>query len=180
VKFFGPTSWHKKMRRSLLRLQVSAMAETTLKLGEGILARRRDALAKSITLIESTRADHRDQAVHLLDWLSAKRTASSASSSAAAGVKYKSPTLRVGVAGPPGAGKSTFIEALGMRFVAKAHRVAVVPIDPSSHISGGSILGDKTRMEQLSRSDEAYVRASPTVRVHFGPAGLVLASVYLI
>ena len=59
-------------------------------------------------------------------------------------------------------GKSTFIEALGMRFIDKKSRVAVIPVDPSSHISGGSILGDKTRMEQLCRSDDAYIRASPT------------------
>ena len=61
-----------------------------------------------------------------------------------------------------GAGKSTFIEALGKRLIAKENRVAVIPVDPSSHISGGSILGDKTRMEELSRSMDAYVRASPT------------------
>lgn len=61
-----------------------------------------------------------------------------------------------------GAGKSTFIEALGKRLIAKQNRVAVIPVDPSSHISGGSILGDKTRMEELSRSMDAYVRASPT------------------
>lgn len=61
-----------------------------------------------------------------------------------------------------GAGKSTFIEALGTRLIKKANKVAVIPVDPSSHISGGSILGDKTRMEVLSRSSDAYVRASPT------------------
>ena len=61
-----------------------------------------------------------------------------------------------------GAGKSTFIEALGIRYVNKGSRVAVIPVDPSSHINGGSILGDKTRMEQLSKSDKAYVRGSPT------------------
>lgn len=61
-----------------------------------------------------------------------------------------------------GAGKSTFIEALGKRLIAKNNKVAVIPVDPSSHISGGSILGDKTRMEELSRSMDAYVRASPT------------------
>eukprot|EP01034_Spumella_vulgaris_P029424 gene29424-36478_t len=74
----------------------------------------------------------------------------------------KKDTLRLGVAGPPGAGKSTFIEQLGIRYIAKGHKVAVIPVDPSSHISGGSILGDKTRMETLSVSDHAYVRASPT------------------
>ena len=142
--------------------QFAALAESTHRIGEGIIARRRDALARGITLIESTRADHREQAVLLLDWLSNGRAKQLTDSNIKA-EKFKSPTLRIGVAGPPGAGKSTFIEALGMRFVSSSHRVAVVPIDPSSHISGGSILGDKTRMEQLSRSDSAYVRATPTV-----------------
>ena len=149
-----------RMRPSIR--QFAALAESTHRIGEGIIARRRDALARGITLIESTRADHREQAVLLLDWLSNGRAKQLTDSNIKA-EKFKSPTLRIGVAGPPGAGKSTFIEALGMRFVSSSHRVAVVPIDPSSHISGGSILGDKTRMEQLSRSDSAYVRASPTV-----------------
>jgi LAO/AO transport system kinase len=79
-------------------------------------------------------------------------------------------TLRLGVAGPPGAGKSTFIEMLGCELIQRSHRVAVIPVDPSSHISGGSILGDKTRMDVLSRSKDAYVRASPTSGVLGGIA----------
>jgi LAO/AO transport system kinase len=128
--------------------RLSGLRPETILLGQGILAQRRDALARGITLIESSREDHRRQASQLLSWLAGQSTSDK--------------TFRIGVAGPPGAGKSTFIEALGMRFVSQSNKVAVIPVDPSSHISGGSILGDKTRMEQLSRSDQAYVRASPT------------------
>ena len=80
-------------------------------------------------------------------------------------------TLRLGVAGPPGAGKSTFIEALGKRLITNSNlKVAVLAVDPTSHISGGSILGDKTRMENLTKSMNAYVRASPTKGVLGGIA----------
>jgi LAO/AO transport system kinase len=106
----------------------------------------RRALARAITLAESTRADHRAEAEALL----------------AEVLPHVGNAVRVGISGAPGAGKSTFIEALGTHLVAQDHRVAVLAVDPSSTRSGGSILGDKTRMEQLTRSPNAFVRPSPT------------------
>jgi LAO/AO transport system kinase len=106
----------------------------------------RRALARAITLVESTRADHRAEAEALL----------------AEVLPVVGGAVRVGISGAPGAGKSTFIEALGTHLVEHDHRVAVLAVDPSSTRSGGSILGDKTRMEQLTRSPHAFVRPSPT------------------
>ena len=106
----------------------------------------RRALARAITLVESTRADHRDEAEALL----------------AEVLPHTGDAVRVGISGAPGAGKSTFIEALGLHLVEQGHRVAVLAVDPSSTRSGGSILGDKTRMEELTRSPHAFVRPSPT------------------
>jgi LAO/AO transport system kinase len=115
-------------------------------LAGAVRAGDRRALARAISLVESTRADHRADAVALLDAnLPATRAAT-----------------RVGISGAPGAGKSTFIEALGKNLVNAGHRVAVLTVDPSSVRSGGSILGDKTRMEQLSRQPEAFIRPSPS------------------
>lgn len=113
--------------------------------GSGGMAQRR-AIAKAITLLESTRADHRAQADALLTAL-LPRTGDS---------------FRLGISGVPGVGKSTFIEALGLYLIAQGHRVAVLTIDPSSTVSGGSILGDKTRMERLSVNEQAYIRPSPS------------------
>ncbi|MFL6663432.1 MAG: methylmalonyl Co-A mutase-associated GTPase MeaB [Rhizobacter sp.] len=110
-----------------------------------ILAHNRRAIAKAITLLESTRPDHRKQADILLNTL----------------LPHTGKSLRLGISGVPGVGKSTFIEALGLHLIAQGHKVAVLTIDPSSTISGGSILGDKTRMERLSVDDNAYVRPSP-------------------
>lgn len=129
------------------------MLSATRILAEGIKASKRDCLARAITLIESSNPAHQEQAAILLDHLAAE--------------KDKYPTtvdrsLRLGIAGPPGAGKSTFIEQMGLRFISQKNRVAVIPVDPSSHITGGSILGDKTRMEELSKTMDAYIRASPT------------------
>ena len=114
-------------------------------LADGVTAGNRRVLAQAITLIESTRSDHRAAAAALLE-----RLMPSAGNS-----------IRLGISGVPGVGKSTFIEALGNHVIDAGHRVAVLTVDPSSAISGGSILGDKTRMEQLSRRDEAYIRPSP-------------------
>jgi LAO/AO transport system kinase len=109
------------------------------------LAQRR-AIAKAITLLESTRADHRAQADELLTKL----------------LPHTGKSLRLGISGVPGVGKSTFIEALGLYLIEQGHRVAVLTIDPSSTVSGGSILGDKTRMEKLSVDQRAYIRPSPS------------------
>src|SRR3954447_18728556 len=108
-------------------------------------AGRRRSLAKCITLLESTRPDHRARADVLLNVL----------------LPYTGRSLRLGISGVPGVGKSTFIEALGLHLIGEGHRVAVLAIDPSSSLSGGSILGDKTRMEQLSVHPQAYIRPSP-------------------
>ncbi len=127
------------------------MLPATKVLFDGIKSRRRECLARAITLIESSNTSHQQQAAYLLQHLAAEGY-----------TKNDEKTLRIGIAGPPGAGKSTFIEQMGLRFIAKSKKVAVIPVDPSSHISGGSILGDKTRMEQLTRSMDAYIRATPT------------------
>jgi LAO/AO transport system kinase len=122
-----------------------AAALTAALLGAPGPAQRR-AMAKAITLLESTRADHRAQGDALL----------------AALLPHTGRSLRIGLSGVPGVGKSTFIETLGLFLVAQGHRVAVLAVDPSSSISGGSILGDKTRMERLSVHERAYIRPSPS------------------
>lgn len=120
-------------------------------LANGVIEGNRRALARSITLVESARAEHRAQALDLLARTGANgRTA-----------------LRVGLSGTPGVGKSTFIEAFGMMLVGQGLRVAVLAVDPSSARSGGSILGDKTRMDRLSREPLAFIRPSPS-QTHLG------------
>jgi LAO/AO transport system kinase len=122
----------------------------SIELQQGILSgapmARRRAMAKAITLLESTRADHRLQADELLTAL----------------LPHTGQSFRLGISGVPGVGKSTFIEALGLYLIGLGHRVAVLTIDPSSTVSGGSILGDKTRMERLSVHEKAYIRPSPS------------------
>ena len=114
-------------------------------LSEGVLRRDRRSLAKAITLVESTRADHQEQAQTLLERL----------------LPMTGQAARVGITGVPGVGKSTFIEAFGLHLVHAGHRVAVLAVDPSSSLSGGSILGDKTRMPKLATSESAFIRPSP-------------------
>ena len=123
-----------------------AWARETVALADGVLAGDRRALARAITLIESTRLDHRAAASALLERL----------------IPHAGNSIRLGISGVPGVGKSTFVEALGNHVIDAGHRVAVLTVDPSSAISGGSILGDKTRMELLSRRPEAYIRPSPS------------------
>jgi LAO/AO transport system kinase len=113
---------------------------------DGVLARQPRALAKAITLVESTRRDHQARAEQVL----------------AALLPYTGQAIRVGISGAPGAGKSTFIEALGLHLIERGHRLAVLAVDPSSTRSGGSILGDKTRMEKLSTHPDAFIRPSPS------------------
>ncbi len=120
-------------------------------LAGGVAAGDRRALARAITLVESGRADHRQEALALLAALKADGMAS-------AGCQ----ALRIGLSGTPGVGKSTFIEAFGLMLTAQGLRVAVLAVDPSSARSGGSILGDKTRMERLSRDPLAFIRPSPS------------------
>jgi LAO/AO transport system kinase len=107
---------------------------------------QRRALAKTITLLESTRVDHRARADELLNAL----------------LPHTGKAARIGISGVPGVGKSTFIEALGLLLLEQGHRVAVLAVDPSSSVSGGSILGDKTRMERLSADVRAFIRPSPS------------------
>ncbi len=123
-----------------------ALAVSDQALCDGVRRCERRALAKAITLLESTRADHRMRADALLNAL----------------LPHTGQAMRLGISGVPGVGKSTFIEVLGLHLIARGHRVAVLTIDPSSTVSGGSILGDKTRMELLSVNDAAYIRPSPS------------------
>ena len=114
-------------------------------LAQRVLSGDRRALARAITLIESRRVDHQEQAERLLDRL----------------LPATGNAVRLGISGTPGAGKSTFIEALGRHVIAQGHEIAVLAVDPSSRRSGGSILGDKTRMQRLAQAPEAFVRPSP-------------------
>ena len=116
-----------------------------LTLAAAVAGGDRTALARAITLIESTRADHRDEAEKMLARL----------------LPRAGGAIRLGVSGAPGVGKSTFIEAFGLMLIEEGHRVAVLAVDPSSKRAGGSILGDKTRMARLSQSDAAFIRPSP-------------------
>ncbi|MFT4152139.1 MAG: methylmalonyl Co-A mutase-associated GTPase MeaB [Paracoccaceae bacterium] len=118
----------------------------TAALAAGVIGGDRRALARAITLVESGRADHRAQALDLIATVRASGCQA----------------LRIGLSGTPGVGKSTFIEAFGMMLTARGLRVAVLAVDPSSARSGGSILGDKTRMERLSRDPRAFIRPSPS------------------
>jgi LAO/AO transport system kinase len=119
---------------------------TAIDLTAGLRAGNRRALAKAITLVESTRAEDRESAQRLLE----------------AALPHTGRSMRIGISGVPGVGKSTFIEALGMYLIERGHRVAVLAVDPSSTVHGGSILGDKTRMELLSQRIEAFIRPSPS------------------
>ena len=112
---------------------------------QGLLDGNRRALAKAITLVESKLPLHRDQAQGILEQV----------------LPHSGNSFRIGITGVPGVGKSTFIEAFGLFLIEQGKRVAVLAVDPSSPIAGGSILGDKTRMEELSRREEAFIRPSP-------------------
>jgi len=115
-------------------------------MARAVVAGERRALAQAITLIESTRADDRARAEALLEGL----------------MPHAGKAIRLGISGAPGVGKSTFVEAFGLHLIAHGHRVAVLAVDPTSPRSGGSILGDKTRMEELARDEKSFIRPSPS------------------
>jgi LAO/AO transport system kinase len=121
------------------------VADTSDELIAGIRSADRRSLARAITLVESTRTDHRRDATTVLD----------------AVLPEAGRAVRIGISGAPGVGKSTFIEAFGLLLVGLGHRVAVLAVDPSSSRTGGSILGDKTRMSELARHPDAFIRPSP-------------------
>ncbi|WP_068275345.1 methylmalonyl Co-A mutase-associated GTPase MeaB [Aldersonia kunmingensis] len=136
-------------------------------LAKAVRSNERAGLARAITLIESTRADHREAAQRLLLDLMADGP--------------DRPTAhRVGITGVPGVGKSTFIDALGEYLIDKGHRVAVLAVDPSSTRTGGSILGDKTRMARLSVNPKAYIRPSPTAGTLGGVAKATRETIVLL
>nr|WP_307629597.1 methylmalonyl Co-A mutase-associated GTPase MeaB [Nocardia vaccinii] len=134
-------------------------------LAEALRRGERSALARSITLVESTRADHRELAQQLLLKVGSEGAAKS---------------NRVGITGVPGVGKSTFIDALGMYLIGQGHRVAVLAVDPSSTRTGGSILGDKTRMARLSTEPNAFIRPSPTAGTLGGVAKATRETIVLL
>jgi LAO/AO transport system kinase len=134
------------MKRDDAPVQANLLSDADRQLADGVLAGQRRSLAKAITLIESTRADHQQRAQQVLGAL----------------LPHTGKAIRIGISGVPGAGKSTFIEALGVWLIERGHRLAVLAIDPSSTVTGGSILGDKTRMELLSQREEAFIRPSPS------------------
>src|SRR5262249_23944456 len=133
---------------SMLQGEVPAMAAmaTLSELSHGVLAGDRAILARAITLIESEKASHAGLAQRLLQRL----------------LPASGRAQRIGITGVPGVGKSTAIDRLGTRLVEQGHRVAVLAVDPSSARSGGSILGDKTRMAHLAQSRHAFIRPSPS------------------
>ncbi len=116
------------------------------KMAEGVRTGNIRSLAKAITLIESRNPDHAQDAETLLNML----------------LPDSGKAIRIGISGVPGVGKSTFIEALGLQLLKRGHRLAVLAVDPTSQLSGGSILGDKTRMEMLARETNAFIRPSPS------------------
>ena len=113
---------------------------------DGILSSNISYVSKAITLVESTKQEHQEQAQQILNTI----------------IKYSGNSFRLGITGVPGVGKSTFIESFGLEVINRGHKLAVLAIDPSSQLSKGSILGDKTRMEQLSIHPKAFIRPSPS------------------
>jgi LAO/AO transport system kinase len=120
-------------------------SQDPVKLAEAVFAGDRRALARAVTLVESSRKDHQDLAAKLMEQLS----------------PFSGTSIRIGISGAPGVGKSTFIEAFGNHLLGLGHRVAVLSVDPTSILSGGSILADKTRMPTLAQAPAAFIRPSP-------------------
>lgn len=128
---------------------------TIAQLTEGVLLQDRMMLGRAITLVESTKPEHRKQAQELIQTL----------------LPHTGKATRIGITGVPGVGKSTFIEAFGLHLIKMGHKPAILAIDPSSRLTKGSILGDKTRMQQLSVTPEAFIRPSPSGGALGGVAG---------
>jgi len=160
IKNFDSSKRNVSISRTAVKPE-EAMKEKTLQLVEGICKGERAALAKGITLVESTHPKQQQQASLAVARLTQV-------------VKHRADILgkpgvsfRIGLSGPPGAGKSTFTEALGKKLTSMGHKVAVLAVDPSSGSTGGSLLGDKTRMPELTVDPNAYIRPSPS-RGHLG------------
>jgi LAO/AO transport system kinase len=141
ARWLGPSD----LESIAMTVKEALMGRPAASMAEEVRSGHRQALARAITLVESTRADHRARAIEILELLM-DRTGNS---------------IRLGISGAPGVGKSTFIDALGNYVIDAGNRVGVLAVDPSSAISGGSILGDKTRMGQLALRQEAFIRPSP-------------------
>jgi LAO/AO transport system kinase len=132
-----------------IRARMETRGQMTLgEIAEGVVNNSRRHIARAITLVESHKIEDRVMAYELLRLLREGTP--------------RPPSVRVGITGVPGAGKSTFIDALGVKLIEKGHKIAVLAVDPSSSKTGGSILGDRTRMGELAQSDNAYIRASPS------------------
>ncbi|MCB0747603.1 MAG: methylmalonyl Co-A mutase-associated GTPase MeaB, partial [Ignavibacteriae bacterium] len=131
-----------KLNNNGIKSQTPSVEE----LVSGVLNDNRNLLARSITLIESNSEVHHQKAAKILEKL----------------LPHSGKSIRIGISGVPGAGKSTLIEALGLYLIGEGHKVAVLTVDPSSSVSKGSILGDKTRMEKLSRENNCFIRPSPS------------------
>eukprot|EP00117_Sycon_ciliatum_P029227 scpid91531/ scgid1323/ Methylmalonic aciduria type A protein, mitochondrial len=136
-------------------------SNAVLELAKGVLAGERGQLARAITLVESQNPRKRERAHELLETI-LRRKEKPSSGGKHASVTQAPKSFRIGLSGPPGAGKSTFLEVFGKFLTARGHRVAVLAVDPSSSFTGGSLLGDKTRMPELSQDKNAYIRPSPT------------------
>lgn len=140
----APTSLNPRLAQQ--RKKRLSGARSVQELVDGILNQDRIALAQAITLVESANLSHQEKAQQIIE----------------ACLPHSGNSLRIGITGTPGVGKSTFIEALGQFIIARGHQPAILAIDPSSQLSKGSILGDKTRMEKLSQESKAFIRPSPT------------------
>ncbi|XP_041358675.1 methylmalonic aciduria type A homolog, mitochondrial-like [Gigantopelta aegis] len=157
LHFTGTAGKYKSPTKTLVSSVLGELREmdpNVKSLYEGLLEGNRASLAKAITLVESVHPTHREQAQVLLTKILHHQRKQQKHA-------LKDSTFRIGLTGPPGAGKSTFIESFGKFLTDQGHHVAVLAVDPSSSTTGGSLLGDKTRMPELSRDEKAYIRPSP-------------------